>query len=69
MTKNDEIRFTILEDGSVKWETDEISPANHATAERATAGIAKLLGGQSSQVRKRHGHTHSHTHEHDSAGH
>lgn len=69
MLKNDELKFEILEDGTVKIETDKIGSANHASAERLIATIAKLLGGPTETIRKREGHTHSHAHGHDHAGH
>lgn len=71
MLKNDEILFTILEDGTVKMETDKIGSANHAQAERLIASIAKQLGGATETIRKREGHSHSHAHAHghDEAGH
>ncbi len=66
--KDDKIEFTILPDGSVKWETEKISNANHATAEALTRALANELGGESvRKVRGKHSHSHGtnqHQHEH-----
>ena len=59
------MRIRVLEDGSVKIETDTISPASHVRAERFLAEVQKLLGGETTRVRKGHAHHHTHDHEHD----
>lgn len=65
----DELKITVLEDGRVKIETDKISGANHASAERAIAALAKLLGGSTKTIRKSGAHTHTHNSNHNHEGH
>jgi len=50
----DTIKITVLEDGTIKAETDKISQVNHSTAEAFMRNLATAGGGQ--QVRKhKHG--------------
>ena len=46
----DSMKITILDDGSLKIETDKISQANHMTAEAFMRNINTLCGGK--QYRK-----------------
>ena len=46
----DEMKITILEDGTIKVETDKISQANHMTADAFMRNLATATGG--TQVRK-----------------
>ena len=55
---NDVIEVEVLPDGSVKFLTDKISPANHRNAEEFMAAIARMLGGKTERTRRRHGHVH-----------
>jgi hypothetical protein len=59
----DKIKITVLEDGTIRSETDEISGANHQVAEEFLTMIARLAGGESERVRRtdvfRHSHEHS----------
>lgn len=57
----DKITITILEDGTIKTETDQVSNANHQNAEGFLRDIAKLAGGKV-EVRKKAGHAHTHSH-------
>lgn len=59
----DVINITILNDGTIKSETDPISGPNHTNAEGFLATIAKLAGGKIQTQQKGHGH-HAHTHSH-----
>lgn len=64
--KEDIIKVTITEDGLVKLETDQISNANHLTAERLVRGIAQVAGGVTSKkqrVKHTHGAHGTHVHE------
>jgi len=65
----DEITLTVLDDGMAKLDTDDISGANHTSADRIVDHFARLLGGTPTIEQKRkHGHTHTHgthTHTHD----
>jgi hypothetical protein len=67
------MNITILDDGSIKVETDKISQANHMTAEAFMRNIAQAGGGKQQRQHKhgvlgsiRHsiqhklGHGHSH---------
>ena len=71
MTDNlfDEMKITILKDGTIKTVTDAVSPANHDNAEQFLAAMGKLAGGkttveQRTDVNPTHAHTHEHSHEH-----
>lgn len=57
----DEITIEILPDGSIKASADQISSANHASAEGLFKAIATL--GKTTRKRKQ-GHAHHHTHAH-----
>jgi len=65
------IECTILENGTVRIDTDQISGPNHATAEAALAWIAKEMGGEVKRTRRIninqtvHVHDHDHDHDHD----
>lgn len=65
----DNINITILDDGTIKTETDKISGPNHSNAENFLSNMAKLAGGEVQRRRKgagEHTHTHQHgeTHQH-----
>jgi hypothetical protein len=63
--KNDTFTVEILEDGTMKIETDPISPANHANAEQFIQAVNRDLGGATERKGKgKHAHTHSHHHHH-----
>lgn len=51
----DEMKITILEDGTIKCETDKISPANHATAEALLRNLQSASGGGSQTRRHKAG--------------
>ena len=71
MKAPDKITFEVLKDGTVKIDTDGISPANHKSADDLIAFLNGLLGGESTTTKKRMGHLHSvmHEHEHTGGGH
>lgn len=50
----DSMNITILDDGSIKVETDKISQANHMTAEAFMRHIATACGGEQTR-RHKHG--------------
>lgn len=65
--KPDEITITILEDGTIRMETDNISGPNHLNAEQFLAQVGRLAGGETKSTRKSAAHTHAtegihHTH-------
>ncbi|MBX3120739.1 MAG: hypothetical protein KF784_16895 [Fimbriimonadaceae bacterium] len=63
--QTDSIRITIETDGTIKLVTDEISLANHATAEDVIQQILTLSGGELQRTqRSTHTHHHHHTDEH-----
>ena len=47
----DEMKITILEDGTIKCETDKVSQANHSTAEALLRNLQSASGG-GTQTRK-----------------
>ncbi|HNC84946.1 MAG TPA: hypothetical protein PK999_17975 [Nitrospira sp.] len=57
--QTDSIRITIETDGTIKLVTDEISLANHATAEDVIQQILTLSGGELERT-QRLTHTHHH---------
>lgn len=64
-----EIRFEILEDGTVKWETGRIPDEHHADADAFQVDIEKELGGPVQRTQKaakpRHTHHHDHVYENE----
>jgi hypothetical protein len=61
----DKIKISVLEDGTIKTETDRVSLPNHANAEGFLREILKLAGG-TIERRNKHGvTTHSHHHGQD----
>lgn len=60
---NDTIDITILGDGTIKSETDQVSNANHIAAEAFMKYLSELTGGKTTRTRR--GHTYTHTHKHD----
>jgi hypothetical protein len=67
----DIIKVEVLEDGSLKIETDAVSMPNHAGAESLLREMSKEMGGKADRTRKvkvgqtihehsHDGHTHSH---------
>lgn len=65
---SDTMRITILEDGTIRTDTDKISAAAHQSAEGFLSGVAKLAGGEATR-RSKHGHQHHHHHDHAHTGH
>ena len=62
----DKMQVTILEDGTIRIETDKISGPNHLNAENLLREVAKLAGGPVTLRKKQsHGHDHHHEHEHE----
>jgi len=60
----DEIKFTILADGTLKIETGRVSMPNHINAESFLREVAKLQGGKV-EIKHKHGHAHhGHAHSH-----
>jgi hypothetical protein len=59
----DTIKITVLEDGTIKTETDKVSMPNHANAEAFLRDIGRLAGGPVTRKAK-HGFVLSHTHTH-----
>jgi hypothetical protein len=60
----DSIRIRILEDGTIRIETDAVSQANHMSAEQLLRDVAAACGGESTRQRKSAAHTHHHAHDH-----
>ena len=66
--KEDSIAITILDDGTIRVETDQISPANHLSADQFLKEIERLAGGEITKTKNRHGHQHVITHTHAKQG-
>lgn len=68
----DKIKITILDDGTIKTETDKVSMPNHTNAEGFLREVFKLAGGKAKMQFKggmhiheaAHAHEHSHEHQH-----
>ena len=58
---SDRIKITVLEDGTIKVETDEISQAAHMSADEFLKRIQKLAGGDT-QTEEKKGIKHTHEH-------
>ena len=58
---SDKIKISILEDGTIKVETDAISPAAHMSADGFLKHIQKLAGGNT-QTEEKKGIKHTHEH-------
>lgn len=58
----DKFTVTVLDDGTIKVETDSVSMANHANAEEFMRFLARAMGGEVTKIKT--GQTHSHEHEH-----
>lgn len=50
----DKIKITILDDGTLKIETDKISGANHLNAHQFLAEMSRLAGGEIT-IKSKHG--------------
>lgn len=61
---NDTLKMIILEDGTIRTDTDRVSAPNHQSAEAFLSDITRATGGEATRTRKAHGHVHQHTHEH-----
>ena len=67
----DHMKITVLEDGTIRTVTDQISKANHDLAETFLRNVAKLAGGETTRERRKdvnpahHHHTHDHDHSHE----
>lgn len=55
----DTIKIQILDDGTIKVDTDPISVSNHVNAEGLIREMVKLAGGEAERKNK-HGQTHTH---------
>ncbi|MGH7260153.1 MAG: hypothetical protein ACREI9_05660 [Nitrospiraceae bacterium] len=67
MMANDELTITILDDGTIKIETDQVSMPNHANAEEFLKMAARMVGGETTRTKRGHGREHTHhgvTHSH-----
>lgn len=60
----DNMEIEILEDGTIKVLTDEISAPNHILAENFLKFIATNAGGETTRERRIDKKTHSHSHSH-----
>jgi hypothetical protein len=54
----DGITITVLDDGRVKIETDEISAPNHKSADEALKFLEELFGGEVIIVKRKAKHAH-----------
>ena len=60
--KEDIIEIEVLQDGTIKITTDQISPANHLSADNFLKMIEQLAGGEITKRKNRKAHGHAHQH-------
>jgi len=62
----DTIKIAILDDGTIKVDTDRVSMPNHTNADGFVRDIGRMAGGKVERKHKHghHEHSHEHTHEH-----
>lgn len=65
--KDDRLTIEILEDGTIKTTSDEVSAPNHDNAEQFLRAMARLAGGETTRAAREDAPRHHH-HEHDSKG-
>jgi len=58
----DKIKITILEDGTIKSQTDEISGPNHANAENFMKAMSRMTDNKMTRTKRKPDHFHSHDH-------
>lgn len=63
---SDTMRIVVLEDGTIRTETNKISAPAHQSAEAFLLDVSKLSGGKAQRERKQHAHVHTHVHLSDS---
>lgn len=70
MSVLDKMKITILADGTIKTTSDEVSPANHSSAETFLKDMARLTGGKTTrEARTDVKHKEHHHHEHEGEHH
>ena len=62
---SDTLKITILADGTIRTESDQISQANHASAEEFLRQVRTLTGGASHREMRPDALVHTHEHTHD----
>lgn len=63
-----QMTITILEDGTIKSETGDMSGPSHKAADDFLKMIERMLGGQVTEEKISHGHVHNHEHTHEHEG-
>lgn len=64
----DKISIEIMEDGTIKSETEGVAGVNHRSAEDFLKAMGDLVGGEVTR-KKRPMRTHAHTHQHQGHSH
>lgn len=64
----DEMKITILRDGTIKTVTDAVSPENHDNAEQFIRAMSQRAGGEHT-VEQRTDSNHEHHHHHEDGTH
>lgn len=65
MLNKGEMQITVLEDGTIKTETADMSGPSHKAADDFLKMVARLAGGEVTEEKVKHGHVHNHAHEHE----
>ena len=58
----DKVKISILEDGTIRMDTDRISQPNHGNCEMLIREMIKLSGGKAERKHKHGGNAHTHSH-------
>jgi len=59
-----EMTITILEDGTIKAQTDDMSGPAHKAADDFLKMVSRLAGGETTETKLDRGHHHHHDHDH-----
>ena len=63
----DIINIEVLDDGTLKVTTDQISGANHRNADELLKLVDQLMGGETQKARRKETHSHTTHHQHQRA--
>jgi hypothetical protein len=64
-----EMTIEILEDGTIKVQTNDMSGPGHKAADDFLSMIARLAGGEVTEEKIGHAHHHQHSHSHEGEHH
>jgi hypothetical protein len=59
MAKTDEITFEVLDDGTIRVTTPNLSGPNHKSADELLLMVERLAGGEPNRQKNKQAHTHT----------